>query len=131
LIVDVVFYGDPRMIKIPNICCKCAKLFPYEYLEVRVADYQGTLNSTLVDWIFRFPYCQICARELKKRLLFKGNAKGVSVHKAWVRTKKIGSFLRKKKIKYIPFKFTNEIYGQLFKEANKEMLLEKALAELE
>lgn len=119
------------MIEIPNICCKCAKLSPLEYLEVRAADNPGPLARHTLEWIFRFPYCQICARELKKRLLFKGNAKGVSVHKNWVRTKKIGSFLRKMKIKYISFKFTNEIYGQLFKEANKEMLLEKALEILE
>jgi len=119
------------MIKIPNACCKCSQLYPSELIEVRVSDFMGLAGIQQGEWIFRFPYCPICAREVKKRSLFKGSAKAVSIHRNWVRTKKIGSFLRKKKIEYIPFKFTNERYGQLFKEANKDILLEKAVSRLE
>ncbi|UCC57783.1 MAG: hypothetical protein JSW14_05260 [Candidatus Bathyarchaeum sp.] len=130
MIVNVVFYDNPT-ITIPNACCKCSQLFPSELIEVRVADFMPPLGIHQGEWIFRFPYCSTCARELKRGgSFFKGRLEAVSIHRNWVRTKKIGSFLRKKKIKYIPFKFTNERYGQLFKEANNEMLLEKVLAEL-
>ena len=128
LIVEVVFQGNPLLIKIPLACCKCGALSPPTYLDkVEASD---TSSSKFIVWNFRFPYCQMCEIELKKKLLFKGSAKGVTVHKNWVRTKKIGGFLKNKKIKYIPFKFADERYGRLFREANKEILLEKALSAL-
>lgn len=128
--VDVVFDGQPLSIKVPQVCCMCAKAPPYEYVEVKASDTIGPLVDKWVTLISRFPYCVACSAGLKGKLLFKEKAKGVSVYKSWVRTEKIGQFLRKKKIKYIPFEFKNEEYGRLFKEANKERLLEKALAEL-
>ena len=130
MIVEAVFNNNPHSIKIPSACCKCGNLsFPAYWDTVEAGDNPSA--TRIFNWLFRFPYCQTCAKELKSKLFFKGSAKGVSVHKAWVRTKKIGSFLRKKKIRYIPFKFTNERYGQLFRDANKEILLEKAIAMLQ
>jgi len=126
LIVEVVFHDNPNLIKIPLACCKCGSLSPPAYLDTVEASDKPSATR-IFSWLFRFPYCEICAKKLKKKLLFKGGAKGVSVFRAWVRTKKIGSFLHKKKIRYIPFNFTNKRYGQLFREANKEILLEKVI----
>jgi hypothetical protein len=48
-----------------------------------------------------------------------------------VLTKKYGKFLRKEGVNYVEFDFKNAQYGQLFKEANKEILLETYLAKVQ
>jgi hypothetical protein len=48
-----------------------------------------------------------------------------------VLTKKYGKFLRKEEVNYVEFDFKNDQYGQLFKEANKELLLETYLAKVQ
>lgn len=77
---------------------------------------------------FKFPYCMSFLEDLKRRKIFKGKARAVNVSN--VMTQKYGRFLRKKSLPYLIFEFKNDKYGELFKEANKEILFEKVLSEL-
>ena len=54
-----------------------------------------------------------------------------AVEASTVQKKKYGKLFRKKELPYIEFEFQNNRYGELFKEANSNILFEKVLAELE
>ena len=118
--VKVAFY--PALFKMPQVCSKCAQNPPSGYDEEKVMEYTDWSGKRWRTWTLRFPYCQSCLEKLRKKI-FKGKAKSVEVSN--VETKKVGGFLKKKKIPYLTFDFKNDKYGQLFEEANRDILLDR------
>jgi hypothetical protein len=125
--VKLAFY--PFRFRTPQICCKCAENPPHGYDEVKVTEFTDWTTKRWNTWTLRFPYCASCLTDIKKRRIFKGKAKAVNV--SIVMTKKYGKFLRAKRLQYVIFEFKNEKYGELFRQANRDILYEKVLAELE
>jgi len=113
---------------VPRICCRCARNPPYGYDEIKAMEFTDFSGKRWNTWTFKFPYCMSCLEDLKRRKIFKGKARAVNVSN--VMTQKYGRFLRKKSLPYLIFEFKNDKYGELFKEANKEILFEKVLSEL-
>jgi hypothetical protein len=124
--VSLAFY--PARFKIPQICSKCAQNPSFGYDEEKVIEYTDWSGKRWRTWTIRFPYCQSCLESLRKKKLFKGKAKSVEV--SIVETKKVGGFLKKKKIPYVIFDFKNYEYGRLFEEANKDILLDKVVLQI-
>ncbi len=124
--VNVAMYFLRRSIVAPQVCCNC--------LSTSVANHDKLLclereRSFLHTYTFSFPYCYSCYEDIMKRKIFRDKARAVAVSN--VLTKKYGSLLRKETLRYVEFSFKNDGYGQLFKEANKELLLENVLTELQ
>ena len=124
--VKLAFY--PSQFRIPQICSKCAKKPLYGYDEVKVIEHTDWSGKKWITWTLKFPYCNSCLENLKKKRLFKGKAK--AVEGSVVETKKFGGFLKKKKLKYVTLEFKNDRYGQLFKQSNKDILFDKVFSEL-
>jgi len=123
--VSLAFY--PARFKIPQICSRCAQNPFFGYDEEKVIEYTDWSGKRWRTWTIRFPYCQSCLESLRKKKLFKGKAKSVEV--SIVETKKVGGFLKKKKIPYVTFDFKNDEYGRLFEEANRDILLGKVVSQ--
>jgi hypothetical protein len=123
--VSLAFY--PTRFKMPSVCSMCAQNPPSGYDEEKVMEYTDWSGKRWNTWTLRFPYCQSCLESLRKKKLFKGKAKSVEVSN--VETKKVGGFLKKKKIPYLTFDFKNDKYGQLFKEANRDILLDQVISQ--
>jgi hypothetical protein len=123
--VSLAFY--PTRFKMPQVCSKCAQNPPSGYAEEKVMEYTDWSGKRWRTWTLRFPYCQSCLDSLRSKKLFKGKAKSVEV--SIVETKKVGGFLKKKKIPYVTFDFKNDEYGRLFEIANKDILLDKVVSQ--
>jgi hypothetical protein len=111
----------------PQVCSKCAENPPMGYDAEEVMEYTDWSGKRWRTWTLKFPYCQSCLATLRTKKLFKGKAKSVKVSN--VETKKYGGFLKKKKIAYVTFDFSNTKYGRLFEEANKDIQLDEVLAD--
>jgi len=111
----------------PQICCRCAENPPQGYDEIKVIQNLDWTGKRWNTWVFRFPYCASCFRDLKKRRIFKGKARAASVSN--VMSVRYGRFLRKK-LEYVIFDFKNEKFGALFKQVNKDFLFDKVFSEL-
>jgi len=74
-----------------------------------------------------------CAGDEKKSKgmmgMLRGKKPGVAT--SIVQKMKYGKMFRKKELPFIEFEFQNEQYGELFKQANSDILFEKVLVELE
>lgn len=125
----------PHRIRVPtNVCVNCERnVPPFKMIATEV-------KGARLDKVWRrvhylnFPYCKACVDDLVKgRLKLKGSffRKKMPVEASPVMVYYYGKFLRKKKLEYIDFEFTNERYGRLFTEANQDLLFEKVLAEAE
>ena len=74
-----------------------------------------------------------CAGEERKSKGMMGMLRGKkpAVATSIVQKMKYGKMFRKKELPFIEFEFQNEQYGELFKQANSDILFEKVLVELE
>jgi len=74
-----------------------------------------------------------CAGEERKSKGMMGMLRGKkpAVATSIVQKMKYGKMFRKKELPFIEFEFQNERYGELFKQANSDILFEKVLVELE
>jgi hypothetical protein len=127
--VKIALFFLRKSLLVPQVCCRCASNPPYGYDQIDALVMGGTWGGKYKGkWTFKFPYCASCFEDLKRRKIFKGKARAVDVSN--VMTKKYGKFLRKKSLGYVIFEFKNDRYGEVFKQANKELLLEKVLSEL-
>lgn len=117
-----------RDLSIPQVCCRCCSplvagtdiIFNWQYLSWNA--------KRIVTWSFSFPYCKECLAKIKKRRLFKGKDRAVGVSE--IKVVGYGSLLRRKKLPYATFKFKNDKYGELFREANKDRLFEEVRKEV-
>jgi hypothetical protein len=124
--MNVAFYFIRKTIVAPQVCCRCLNSSVTNHDELLCLEQKGHF---LQSYKFKFPYCHSCYENIRKKRLFKGKARAVDVSN--VMTKKYGKILRKQTLSYVEFNFKNDQYGQLFKEANRELLLENVLAELQ
>ncbi|MFQ6080873.1 MAG: hypothetical protein ACE5OW_04300 [Candidatus Bathyarchaeia archaeon] len=125
--VKLAFY--PSRFRVPQVCSRCAENPPQGYDEIKVMEFTDWSGKRWNTWAFKFPYCYSCFEDLKQRKIFKGKVRAVDVSN--VMTKKYGKFLRKKKLPYVIFEFKNDKFGELFKQANQDILFDRVLSELE
>ena len=68
-----------------------------------------------------------CAKRQPK---FMRSIRKFGVEDAMVQTRKYGKLFRRKELDFVELNFVNNEYAQLFIEANRNILLDKVLAEL-
>jgi len=124
--VKVALYFFRRSIVAPQVCCSCLSAYVASHDEILCLDLERPYMHT---YKFSFPYCYRCHDDIAKRWLLKDRARAVAVSN--VMKKGYGSLLNRKTLKYVEFSFKNDGYGQLFTEANRELLLENVLTELQ
>ncbi len=124
--VEVAFHFIRQSIVVPQVCCSCLSTSVANHDEILCLEHE---RSFLHTYKFSFPYCYRCYENIAKIVLFKDKARAVAVSN--VMTTKYGTFLHKQTLRYVEFSFQNIGYGQLFKEANRGLLLENVLAELQ
>ena len=124
--VKLAFY--PHLFRVPQVCCRCGENSPHGYDEVKITEFTDWTGKRWRTWTLKFPYCASCLSDLKGRRFFKGKARAVDA--SIIMTKKYGKLLRAKKLQYVIFDFKNDKYGELFKQANPDLLFDKILSDL-
>jgi len=124
--VEVAFHFIRQSIVAPQVCCSCLSASVASHDEILCLEREHPFLRT---YRFSFPYCYRCYENIARAMLFKDRARAVAVSN--VKKKGYGGLLGRKTLKYVEFSFKNDGYGQLFKEANRALLLENVLAELQ
>lgn len=124
----------PHQWRIPRVCCNCGQNNPHlQQVAIETIEYTDRTGKRWRNWKFSFPYCINCLSESKKGTsLFSAlKREHAPVEANFVQSKKYGKLFRKKEAKYVEFTFKNDCYGELFKEANKDLLFDKYFAGLQ
>ena len=124
----------PNLWRAPQVCCNCGQSIPpLQQVPIKIIEYTDWSGKRWRTWQFSFPYCTNCISESKKgtNLISVFRRQHAPVEANFVQSKKYGTLLRKKEAKYLDFTFKNDQYGELFKEANKDLLFDKYFAELQ
>jgi hypothetical protein len=124
--VNVALYFFRGSIVAPQVCCSCLSTSVAGHDEILCLDLE---HPYMHSYRFRFPYCYRCYEDIARSRLFKDRARAVAVSN--MKKKGYGSLLGRKTLKYVEFSFKNNGYGQLFREANRGLLLENVLTELQ
>lgn len=124
----------PNLWHVPQICCNCGQNNPpLQQVPIETIEYTDWSGKRWRTWKFNFPYCLSCLSESRKGTSLISALRGqhASVEANFVQSKKYGRLLRKKEAKFLDFTFKNDQYGELFREANKDLLFDKYFAELQ
>ena len=130
--VKLAFY--PHRLRVPQVCSRCASPNPpFQYVKEETTENLDWTGKRWRKWSFNFPCCMSCAGDEKKSKGMMGLLRGKkpAVATSIVQKKKYGKMFRKKELPFIEFEFQNEQYGELFKQANSDILFDKVLVELE
>ena len=128
--VKIKIAWHPGKIQVPQVCSNCgAENVPLQNIptEVLKVNQISTTTSQHIKSNINFPYCGACA---KKEPGFLKDFRNFGVTASMVQTKKYGKLFKKQKLEFIDLTFVNEKYAQLFIEANKDLLLDNVLANL-
>jgi hypothetical protein len=124
--MEVKILWNPMSIRIPNTCARCAQNPPTQYIATQIRELKS--QTSWQDHYLKFPYCSVCFREESKNSgLFR--RKTPAIKPTSIELKRVGK-LRKKEIYFVTFEFLNQKYAELFKEANKHILLETTINNL-
>ena len=121
---------NPLKLRIPQACANCgARNIPLQNIPTEVLKVNRISKTTHqhVTSHINFLYCQVCA---KKESGFLKSFRKFGVDASMVQIKKYGKIFRKNELEFVELKFVNDSYAQLFIEANRDILLENVLAEL-
>ena len=124
----------PHQWRIPQVCCNCGQNKTHlQQVAIETIEHTDWTGKRWRNWKFNFPYCTNCLSESKKGTsLFSALKKEhAPVEADLVQSKKYGKLFRKKEAKYLEFTFKNDRYGELFQEANKDLLFDKYFAGLQ
>jgi len=126
--VNIAWY--PWKLRIPQACANCgARNVPLQNISTEVLKASRISRTTYrhIKTNINFPYCPACARREHK---FLKSFRKFGVDASMVQTKKYGGLFGRKELDFVELKFANDSYARLFIEANRDILLENALAEL-
>jgi hypothetical protein len=124
----------PHLWNIPRVCCNCGQNNPpIQQVAIETIEYTDQTGKRWRNWKFNFPYCTNCLSESKKGTNFISalRRQHAPVEANFVQSKKYGKLFRKKEAKYLEFTFKNDQYGELFKQANKDVLFDNYFAGLQ
>jgi len=122
--MEVKVLWNPMSIRIPNTCARCAQNPPTQYIGTQIRELKS--RTSWQDHYLKFPYCSACFQEeCKGSGLFR--RKKPAIEPTSVELTRVGKLFRKKDIYFVTFEFLNPKYAELFKEANKHILLETAI----
>jgi hypothetical protein len=125
--MEVKVLWNPLSIRIPNVCARCAQNPPTQYIGIQIRELKSW--KSWQDHYLKFPYCPACfQQESKDSGLFR--RKTPAIKPTSIELTRVGKLLRKKEIYFVTFEFLNPKYAELFKEANKHILLETAINNL-
>jgi len=111
---------NPMSIRIPNVCARCARNPPTQHIGTQIRELG---RKSWKDHYLNFPYCSACFQEESKGSgLFR--RKKVAIEPTSVELMKVGKLFKQKGIYFVTFEFLNPAYAQLFREANRHILLE-------
>jgi hypothetical protein len=114
---------NPTSIRIPNVCTRCARNPPTQNIGTQI---RKLGRKSWQDHYLNFPYCSACFQEESKGSgLFR--CKKPAIEPTSVELMKVGKLLKKKEIYFVTFEFLNPTYAQLFREANRHILLEAVI----
>ena len=122
--MEVKVLWNPMSIRIPNACARCAQNPPTQTIGTQIRELKS--RTSWQDYYLKFPYCQACFQEESKGSGFF-RRKTPAVKPTSVELTRVGKLLRKKEIYFVTFEFLNQKYAELFKEANKHILLETTI----
>ena len=123
----------PNLWRIPQVCCNCGqKNHALHQIPIETIEYTDWSGKRWTTWNFNFPYCNNCLPQSMRGTGLFSVLKGehAPVEANFVRSKKYGKLFRKKETKYLEFTLKNDRYGNLFKEANENLLFDKYFAKL-
>jgi len=118
---------NPTAIRTPNICARCAQNPPTQFIGTQIRELKS--HKSWQDHYLNFPYCSTCFQEESKGGGFFRRKKP-AIEPTSVELTRVGKLFRKKEIYFVTFEFLNPRYAQLFREANKHILLEKTIENL-
>jgi len=122
--MEVKVLWNPLSIRIPNVCVRCAQNPPTKYVGTQIRELKG--RAGWQDHYLNFPYCSACFQEeCKGSGFFK--RKTPAIKPTSIELTRVGKVFRKTEIYFVTFEFLNQKYAELFKEANKHILLETAI----
>jgi hypothetical protein len=123
-IMKVKVLWNPMSIRIPNVCARCGRNPPTQYIGTQIRELKSWKSCQ--DHYLKFPYCSACFEEESKGSgLFR--RKKPAIEPTSVELIRVGKLFKKKEIYFVTFEFLNPTYAQLFREANEHILLETVI----